>query len=310
MSGKIYVGSPNGVVARAKDVVVGDSNNVAHRAKGVFVGNSSDKAVKIWPASVLPIGYQEVEWLEVPAYIRGTTVGARSAYDMITYIKSTMFPRMELSFEFTEDIDSNGIYGIFSCENNISKDTGDGWLGRGALFYDFAIKSNRFIIMFGYAPNQEYVSTHDFDRIYSTDSEEILTNTRYTLIYNQKQNNLSRFYLYNTEGYYSIPRNNLLGSSSKNVINTTYTDETSYIKVCGYTAGFYGDDPLHQGDYRLFSPPKGFRLYYCKMYDQNNNLIRDFIPAYRKSDEKTGFYDMVDKIFIESNTQLTPGPIV
>lgn len=38
------------------------------------------------------------------------------------------------------------------------------------------------------------------------------------------------------------------------------------------------------------------RLYYCRFYD-NNNLIRDFIPARRKSDNVVGLYDKLNNVF-------------
>lgn len=37
-------------------------------------------------------------------------------------------------------------------------------------------------------------------------------------------------------------------------------------------------------------------IYSCKIYD-NNNLVRDFVPCYRKSDNKIGFYDLVNDTF-------------
>lgn len=38
------------------------------------------------------------------------------------------------------------------------------------------------------------------------------------------------------------------------------------------------------------------RIYSCKIYD-NNILVRDFIPVYRKSDHKPGLYDRVNNVF-------------
>ena len=38
------------------------------------------------------------------------------------------------------------------------------------------------------------------------------------------------------------------------------------------------------------------RIYYVKLYD-NNTLIRDFVPCYRKSDSVIGLYDLVDRVF-------------
>ena len=38
------------------------------------------------------------------------------------------------------------------------------------------------------------------------------------------------------------------------------------------------------------------RMYYCKIYD-NDLLIRDLVPCYRKSDNKPGLYDIVNNVF-------------
>lgn len=38
------------------------------------------------------------------------------------------------------------------------------------------------------------------------------------------------------------------------------------------------------------------KLYYCKIWD-GDTLVRDFIPCYKKSDNKVGLYDMVNNVF-------------
>lgn len=38
------------------------------------------------------------------------------------------------------------------------------------------------------------------------------------------------------------------------------------------------------------------KYYYCRIYD-NGKLIRDYLPCYRKSDNKAGFYDTVNHTF-------------
>ena len=44
------------------------------------------------------------------------------------------------------------------------------------------------------------------------------------------------------------------------------------------------------------------RIYYCKIYD-NGNLVRDFIPCYRKDNGTIGMYDKVSKqLFINCGT--------
>ena len=38
------------------------------------------------------------------------------------------------------------------------------------------------------------------------------------------------------------------------------------------------------------------RLYYLKMYS-DGDLVRDYVPCYRKSDSVIGLYDLVSKTF-------------
>lgn len=41
----------------------------------------------------------------------------------------------------------------------------------------------------------------------------------------------------------------------------------------------------------------GFKLYYLKFYDMAGNLLRDFIPAKRNSDNEVGLYDLISDTF-------------
>lgn len=54
------------------------------------------------------------------------------------------------------------------------------------------------------------------------------------------------------------------------------------------------------------------KLYYMKIYDSSNNLIRDFIPAYRKSDSVIWLVDAVNKVFYTNawSWTFTKGPDV
>ena len=40
-----------------------------------------------------------------------------------------------------------------------------------------------------------------------------------------------------------------------------------------------------------------WKIYYCKLWDDSNNLIRDFVPCYRKSDSVIWMYDLVNDTF-------------
>lgn len=51
---------------------------------------------------------------------------------------------------------------------------------------------------------------------------------------------------------------------------------------------------LHDGDSTTFYSKA--RLYYCKIWD-GDNLVRQFIPTYRKSDNMIGLYDTINQCF-------------
>ena len=40
-------------------------------------------------------------------------------------------------------------------------------------------------------------------------------------------------------------------------------------------------------------------IYYCRIYDVKGNLIRNYIPCYRKSDHRFGMFDLIEKAFYE-----------
>lgn len=53
--------------------------------------------------------------------------------------------------------------------------------------------------------------------------------------------------------------------------------------------------------------PSRIKLYHCRMTDLNGNLVRDYIPCYRKSDGEIGLYDLVNGTF---NTNIGTGTFI
>ena len=48
-----------------------------------------------------------------------------------------------------------------------------------------------------------------------------------------------------------------------------------------------------------------WKIYYCKLWDDSNNLIRDFVPCYRKSDNVIWLYDLVNNQFYTNSWSWT-----
>ena len=73
--------------------------------------------------------------------------------------------------------------------------------------------------------------------------------------------------------------------------NTTFTRSPSS-GTCNYSMIIFGLRTQNNIDNRKFSG----KMYYFKIYD-NNNLVRDLVPCYRKSDNVVGMYDLVNDVF-------------
>jgi len=91
-------------------------------------------------------------------------------------------------------------------------------------------------------------------------------------------------------------------------IEASTTSGDNYIKVNGTLYG-QGTYTYSLNNYRCYllstngmSSGEAFNgnMYSCKIYDNNDVLIRDFIPCYRKSDNKVGMYDIVNNVFYTS----------
>ena len=83
--------------------------------------------------------------------------------------------------------------------------------------------------------------------------------------------------------------------------------------LSGPTSGIESDVPyVHRSrvtvdaqNLEIFSYNRSYNLngkiYYVKMYDSNNNLLRNFVPAIRRSDNKPGLYETVGGVFYTNN---------
>lgn len=63
-----------------------------------------------------------------------------------------------------------------------------------------------------------------------------------------------------------------------------------------YSGNMYFGSYNNNGSPAVSSQTEELKLYYCKIYD-NNTIVRDFIPCYRKSDNVIGLYDRANNAF-------------
>lgn len=81
-----------------------------------------------------------------------------------------------------------------------------------------------------------------------------------------------------------ITNKNQANTPTEYTINSSLTS-TNYLKI----GGWVDDDWTAVG-----------RYYYVKIYDNSGELIRHFIPCYKKSTDSVGMYDILNNIFYEN----------
>lgn len=112
--------------------------------------------------------------------------------------------------------------------------------------------------------------------------------------------------------YFAVGTSNLateFAYGNRDVVEVYWADKASYVKVNGVkatNANFAGFALADEPNYTFYlsavnrngepaSIPK-LTIYNCKFY-QNDTLVRDYIPCYRKSDNVIGMYDLVEGEF-------------
>ena len=111
----------------------------------------------------------------------------------------------------------------------------------------------------------------------STLSFSASTNTKYQLQTNFCNNRKVRMY---TEGTLILPPTN---------ISTTLTQQTSPVGIFVYTKGAGG-----------VGAPRAFDLYGAKI-SQGSEVVREYIPCYRKSDNVVGVYEIYTNTFLTNS---------
>ena len=121
---------------------------------------------------------------------------------------------------------------------------------------------------------------------------------------------------------YDTQRTENLSSIATNTIYKVYSNKNKL---------YVNDNLIHTANYTTFQSPYNMillashnggetaslgnywsgNLYYCKIWD-NETLVRDFVPCYRKSDNAIGLYDRVEGIFYTNagTGSFTKGPNV
>lgn len=338
MSSDIFAGNQNNVAKSISKMWVGSQNNIAMPVKGVYIGDQNNQAKKVWPNSILPTSYQQLEWIRF--------LSGQSHSGINTYIESVLYPRIVMSVSFPDINVSNGY--LFGCMRYGSEEyTSDGTYRYEVRYLMQAGINNKLFVLSNDVFRDTYESSNYVDKYQndlsffeSSEIEPILSNTIYTLDYNLISNNMSSYYLYNTEGYYSIESNNLLVTHtdmSAPIASARYAVHENYIRLFSGNPYIYNSQvktyptrltykSYSESPYLLYYSgpsysnirnivPYPMTFYSCQIYDKTNSLLRNYLPCYRKSDNFVGLYDMISKTFssiglTKDSTYILPGPTV
>lgn len=182
-----------------------------------------------------------------------------NGYDVLDYIEATGTQWIQTGL-----LSSNFSSKIIKCEIGIMPTSGS-----GARAYSTWI---------GCQNNLQYLLRSDYGKLC------VYTGGNINYPITMSDNNI--YDMTFTANYNSNSANFVVNGSSYNYSTTAWgTNPVGIMLFASHAGGAPWDTELGLG-----------RLYYCRFYD-NNNLIRDFIPARRKSDNVVGLYDKLNNVF-------------
>jgi hypothetical protein len=141
-----------------------------------------------------------------------------------------------------------------------------------------------------------------------------LTNASYRIIWSQSSGRFVRVYRDTISFIASSYTSDILNiDSNKNALylNGVLIDTVADASfTSAENAWLFITHKAGGGDLYNWMGQDGVSIYSCQIYD-NNTLVRNFIPCYRKSDSKPGLYDTINSAFYtNANTSATQDFIV
>ena len=279
MSGKIFVGNTSNIATLPKNILVGNPNNIARNVKGIYVGNSQNQAVKVWPNSRVPEGYQEVEYIR--SVYRSNFFDTQVRPDSNTRIVITfMFTSIE--FSETENYERYMSAPFFTEFDYTTY--GNGVYKKGynlVLHRDSTSNSSDYYFRICFDRNGDHLNYYNIYRFsnltpwVTVDAvnyfEEKLINKKMTIDLNR-----SRGSLYINNEYIKT-------------FDNTFVKTFNNLKLLSYISDTVVNNGVTNNKINLYS---------CQIY-QNDVLIRDFIPCYHKQTYDVRLYDSVNNEFYE-----------
>lgn len=284
MAGKIYVGNGSNKAKKPSKIYVGGSDNKAHLVKAIYVGDSSNKARKVWPMSdINDSRYDQLGWV--------TSYYGNIVFPVFDSVSSDLlYPRIVIEFSVPNP---NSLYSYRTNGETDFISHSIQWLknkdGITAESYGYS-KYNFYMAKYQTTDNanfyceSEYTVDETGEGQYSYPSfnqqEGVIENSNYIIDFTTG----GSVKLYNSVGYYSISSNNNVGTLVKlsppsgvegTVTTTIFNGEINNVKI--FNVLFY-----------------------------NGSVIKHkFVPCYRISDNKLGFFDTVDRTFYPNKYKTT-----
>ena len=63
MAGKTYIGNSSDRSVELPSILIGDDNGLSKDVQKIYVGDENNRSVKVWPSPLLPLAYQQCEYI-------------------------------------------------------------------------------------------------------------------------------------------------------------------------------------------------------------------------------------------------------
>ena len=151
---KIYFGDGDGVAQHPQKIYIGDENGTARLVKKAYVGDTDGLAHQVWPYTLLPRAYQQVEYIFNTGHTQYIDVGVKPNSDT----------RMELTFKVVRKYGTSGSQDMLSVVSNSGKYANviDMTLNAWEIKFEFGGSSSSYIQFDTYQSEVQHVL--DFNR--------------------------------------------------------------------------------------------------------------------------------------------------
>lgn len=260
MAGKIYIGVSN--IATSPKKIYAGVNGIAKEIKAIYVGDSNGIARKVFPNSLIPDIYQRVEYIQSAA-----------GFDAQGYIETNYQPN--------------------NYTRIVAKYSDQGPIGQGISVFSYLQEAqpSQSIEYYHFGFGSTVLPNNQYNAILSpTMSFGSAHNSSYfSADWYRYGGNYNLPYVYDLNNHGNMIFDNISLTSS-NIVN--FYQSNSTIVIFGRKI-VNTNNEVTLMDYNFGIK----RLYYFKIYNNYDTLVRNFYPCYRKSDRTPGLYEIISGTF-------------